>query len=182
MLIPVLLFVVLAIAQFGGLYNHYVTITDATRRSVHGRGFAHGHQSDRARHPGGRDSAHTLDQRQLNVTVSPAPPWTGGQQITVTASYPYALDLAGLVVKSGSLDQLDQGAGGVKHRVREDRGSALAFVVARRGFRIVYGDRDLHRLLLAALAAPDRIIDSAYDAGGEGLERFEAAAYHSGAD
>ena len=59
LLIPVLLFVVLAIAQFGGLYNHYVTITDTTRGARMAVGFAHGHQSDRARHPGGaRLGAH----------------------------------------------------------------------------------------------------------------------------
>jgi hypothetical protein len=50
-----------------------------------------------------RDSANGLDQAQLNVTVSPSPPWTSGQQITITASYPYSLDLAGIVVKSGTL-------------------------------------------------------------------------------
>ena len=41
---------------------------------------------------------------------------------------------------------------------------------------IVDDDRDVHQLLAAALTAPDRKIDSAYD-GQEGLERFEAAAY-----
>jgi Flp pilus assembly protein TadG len=104
LLIPVLLFVVLAIAQFGELYNHYVSITDATRA-----GARMAVVSRTATDPSSvaiqavRDSAHTLDQSQLTVTVTPAPPWTSGQQITVTASYPYALDLAGLVVKSGSL-------------------------------------------------------------------------------
>ena len=41
---------------------------------------------------------------------------------------------------------------------------------------IVDDDRDVHQLLLAALAAPDRAIDSAYD-GLEGLQRVEAAPY-----
>ena len=104
LLIPVLLFIVMAIAQFGGLYNNYVTITDATRA-----GARMAVVSRTATDPSAvaiqavRDSAHTLDQSKLNVTVSPSPPWTAGQQITITASYPYALDLAGLVVKSGSL-------------------------------------------------------------------------------
>jgi len=104
LLIPVLLFVVLAIAQFGELYNHYVSITDATRA-----GARMAVVSRTATDPSAvaiqavRDSAHTLDQSQLTVTVTPAPPWTSGQQITVTANYPYSLDLAGLVLKSGSL-------------------------------------------------------------------------------
>jgi Flp pilus assembly protein TadG len=104
LLIPVILLVLMAIAQFGGLYNHYVTITDATRA-----GARMAVVSRAAADPSGaavqavRDSAHTLDQTKLTVTVSPSPPWTAGQQITVTATYPYALDLAGLVVKSGNL-------------------------------------------------------------------------------
>jgi Flp pilus assembly protein TadG len=104
LLIPVLLFIVLAIAQFGSLYNHYVTITDATRA-----GARMAVVSRTATDPSAaaiqavRDSAHTLDQTKLSVTVSPSPPWTSGQQITVTATYPYSLDLAGLVVKSGDL-------------------------------------------------------------------------------
>jgi Flp pilus assembly protein TadG len=104
LLIPVLLFVVLAIAKFGDLYNHYVTITDATRA-----GARMAVVSRTASDPSAaaiqavRDSAHTLDQAQLTVTITPSPPWTSGQQITVTASYPYSLDLAGLVVRSGTL-------------------------------------------------------------------------------
>ena len=104
LLIPIILFVLMAIAQFGDLYNHYVSITDATRAGARMAAV-----SRSATDPTGaaiqavRDSAHTLDQTKLTVTVTPAPPWTSGQQVTVTASYPYALDLAGLVVKSGNL-------------------------------------------------------------------------------
>jgi Flp pilus assembly protein TadG len=104
LLIPVLLFVLMAIAQFGDLYNHYVTITDATRA-----GARMAVVSRTASDPVGsatqavRDSAHDLDQTQLTVTVTPSPPWTSGQQVTITASYPYSLNLAGLVIKSGTL-------------------------------------------------------------------------------
>jgi Flp pilus assembly protein TadG len=104
LLIPVILFVIMAIAQFGDLYNHYVSITDATRAGARMAAV-----SRTATDPSGaavqavRDSAHQLDQTKLTVTVSPSPPWTSGQQVTVTATYPYALNIAGLVVKSGNL-------------------------------------------------------------------------------
>jgi len=104
LLIPVILFVLMAIAQFGGLYNHYVTITDATRAGARMAVVSRSATDPVATAVQAvRDSAHTLDQSQLTVTVTPSPPWTSGQQITVTATYPYSLDLAGLVVKSGSL-------------------------------------------------------------------------------
>lgn len=104
LLIPVILFVIMAIAQFGDLYNHYVSITDATRAGARMAAV-----SRTATDPSGtavqavRDSAKNLDQTKLTVTVSPSPPWTSGQQVTVTATYPYALNIAGLVVKSGNL-------------------------------------------------------------------------------
>jgi CheY-like chemotaxis protein/anti-sigma regulatory factor (Ser/Thr protein kinase) len=52
----------------------------------------------------------------------------------------------------------------------------LTFVGAPQRILIVDDDPDVHQLLIAALAAPDRSIDSAYD-GLEGLGRLEAAPY-----
>jgi Flp pilus assembly protein TadG len=104
LIIPVLLIILLAIAQFGGLYNHYVTITDATRAGARAAVV-----SRQATDPVGtavqavRDSAKDLNQGQLQVTVTPAPPWTSGQQVTITASYPYSINIVGVEVKSGNL-------------------------------------------------------------------------------
>jgi Flp pilus assembly protein TadG len=104
LLIPVLLFILFAIVQFGSLYNHYESITNGTRA-----GARMAVVSRLAGDPVGvavqavRDSAPQLNQSDLNVTISPAPPWTTGQQVTITATYPYSLDLFGFVVKSGTL-------------------------------------------------------------------------------
>jgi Flp pilus assembly protein TadG len=104
LLIPVLLFILIAIAQFGDLYNHYVSITDATRAGARQAAVSRQATDPVANAVAAvRDSAHTLNQAQLTVTVTPAPPWTSGQQVTVTASYPYSLDIVGMVVKSGTL-------------------------------------------------------------------------------
>jgi Flp pilus assembly protein TadG len=104
LLIPVFLFILFAIVEFGTLYNHYESITDGARAGARMAAV-----SRLAADPVGaavqavRDSAPQLNQTQLQVTVSPAPPWTSGQQITVTATYPYSLDLFGFVVKSGNI-------------------------------------------------------------------------------
>ncbi|MBA3716886.1 MAG: pilus assembly protein [Actinobacteria bacterium] len=104
LIIPVLLFVLLAIAQFGDLYNHYVTITDATRAGARAAVVSRTDPNPTGKAVQAvRDSATGLDQTKLTVTVTPSPPWTTGQQVTITASYPYSVDLVGLVVKSGSL-------------------------------------------------------------------------------
>jgi Flp pilus assembly protein TadG len=104
LLLPALLFIVFAIAQFGGLFNHYVTITDATRAGARMAAVSRltGNPVTAAVQAV-RDSATDLDQSKLQVTVTPSPPWTIGQQVTVTATYPYSVDLVGIVVKSGTL-------------------------------------------------------------------------------
>lgn len=104
LVLPVLVLIVLGIIQFGTLYNHYVTITDATRAGARMAAV-----SRTASDPIGaatqavRDSAPDLDQIQLGVTVSPGVPWSSGGQVTVTATYPYSISLIGIVVKSGTL-------------------------------------------------------------------------------
>jgi Flp pilus assembly protein TadG len=97
----VLLFVITAIVQFAVLYSHYVTLTDATRVGARVAAVS------RTTCPGNteqavRDAAGNFDQAQLNVTVSPCP-WAPGGQVTVTATYPYDIDIFGLVVASGNL-------------------------------------------------------------------------------
>jgi Flp pilus assembly protein TadG len=101
LVVGVLLFVLLAIIQFAVLYSNYVTLTDATRVGARVAAVS------RASCPGNteqavRDAASTFDQAQLNVTVT-ACPWTPGGSVSVTATYPYSIDLLGLVVASGNL-------------------------------------------------------------------------------
>jgi Flp pilus assembly protein TadG len=102
LVVPVLLFVIVAIIQFAVLYSNYVTLTDATRVGARVAAVS------RTTCPGNtvqavRDSASTLNQADLNVTVT-ACPWTPGGQVKVTATYPYKIDLLGFIpVASGSL-------------------------------------------------------------------------------
>ena len=100
--LPILALLLFAVIQFGIAFNHYVTLTDATRagarRAAVGRQLAN---------PAGacqtaiRSSANDLDGSQL--TTSCASTWQPGADVTVTATYPYQISLLGLVVKSGRL-------------------------------------------------------------------------------
>ena len=47
-------------------------------------------------------AATDLDTSKLNVTVT-APPWQPGAAVTVTATYPYSINILGIVVASGNL-------------------------------------------------------------------------------
>ncbi len=101
--LPVLVFVLFAIMQFGIAFNNYVTLTDAVRA-----GARQGAVSRRASDPAGvtsdrvRAAAATLNTSQLNISVSSN--WQPGSTLTVSATYPYSISLFGLVVKSGQLD------------------------------------------------------------------------------
>jgi Flp pilus assembly protein TadG len=103
LVVPVLLLVVFGIIQCGILYNDYISLTDATRVGARKAATAR-HTSD----PVGvtkaavRNAAHDLDQSELTVNVN-ATVWAPGADVTVETSYPYELDILGLVVASGRL-------------------------------------------------------------------------------
>lgn len=109
---PVLLLLVLGIVQFGILFNNYITLTDAVRAGARqaavSRTLPNPTQvtADRV-----RGSAAGLDGSKLTVTVQPYDPngppgntdWAQGGDVTVTARYPFSINLMGIVVKSGDL-------------------------------------------------------------------------------
>jgi Flp pilus assembly protein TadG len=101
-ILPIFLMLVLGVAQLGIAFNNYITITDAARA-----GARQGAVGRSVPDPTGttisrvRSSAANLDQSKLGVTVTS--PWTQGSDVTVTATYPYSINLLGLVVKSGQL-------------------------------------------------------------------------------
>lgn len=101
---PMLIVLVLGVVQFGVVFNHYLTITDAARVSA--RDAASGRFSNitvAAVQQSGRDAASDLDQAQLQVTAV-NPTWNVPQSdVTVTVTYPYSIDLLGWVVASGNL-------------------------------------------------------------------------------
>ena len=104
LVLPVLCLLIFGVIQFGILFNNYVTLTDGVRAGARKAAV-----SRQAANPTGdaiaavRKSAGGLDQSTLNVTVTPGTPWQHGQEVTVEATYPYEIDLMGLVLASGNL-------------------------------------------------------------------------------
>ena len=106
LIFPVLAIVLVTIIQFGGLYNHYESLTNATRA-----GARKAVVSRTATDPVAlatqavKDAAPNLDftKTGASITVTPATPWTPGQQVTVTATYPYSVSIVGVSVSSGTL-------------------------------------------------------------------------------
>jgi Flp pilus assembly protein TadG len=102
LVLPILVVLVLGIAQFGVAFNNYISLTDAARA-----GARKGAVSRNSGNPTGdcvtavRNAAGDLTSASLGVTCSSS--WTPGSDVTVTATYPYSISLLGWVVKSGSL-------------------------------------------------------------------------------
>jgi len=102
--LPILLAVVLGIVQFGIAFNNYVTLTDATRvgarKAAVSRFLADNGASARSATIA---AAANLNLTPAQVTVTATSWTTPGSDVSVTATYPYSLNILGWVVKSGNL-------------------------------------------------------------------------------
>ena len=103
--LPIFLLLLLGIAQGGVAFNHYVQLTDATRAGARfGAPLQCGGVCDRSSlvTTKVKDSAANLDPAQVAVTVTST--WQPGTDLRVCASYPFSINLIGLVVRSGNLN------------------------------------------------------------------------------
>jgi Flp pilus assembly protein TadG len=103
LVLPVLVVLVLGIAQFGVAFNNYVTLTDAARAGARVGAVSRNSSSPTsACTTAVRNAAGGLSQS--NLTVSCSSSWSIGSDVTVSASYPYSISLLGWVVASGNLN------------------------------------------------------------------------------
>jgi Flp pilus assembly protein TadG len=103
LVLPVLALILFAVIQFGIVFNNYVTLTDATRAGARKAAVSRqdpNHDQDVI--AAVKNSASDLDSSKLSIPP-PTSTWASGDDVTVTASYPYSISLLGIVVKSGRL-------------------------------------------------------------------------------
>ena len=102
LVLPILALLLFGVIQFGITFNNYITVTDAVRA-----GARKGAVSRRLQNPqtavqqSVRNAATDLKSSDLQITVNST--WAQGSDVTVTATYPYRINLLGVVVKSGRL-------------------------------------------------------------------------------
>lgn len=103
--LPILAAMLLAIAQFGIVFNNYITLTDATRAGARKAAVARfTGDSGAAAQALVYSSASSLKTPDLRVTVDSTSDWkVPGTDVTVTARYPYSINILGLTVSSGDL-------------------------------------------------------------------------------
>jgi Flp pilus assembly protein TadG len=102
LVLPVLALLLFGVIQFGLVFNNYIQLTDAVRA-----GARKGAVGRHLQNPQGavvaavRNASTNLDQDELEVSVTSS--FQQGADVEVTASYPYSINLLGVVVKSGEL-------------------------------------------------------------------------------
>jgi len=103
LVLPVLALILFAVIQFGIVFNNYITLTDATRAGARKAAVS---RQDANRNSdvvsAVRSSASDLTTSKLSVPT-PSSTWNSGDDVTVTASYPYSISLLGIVGKSGRI-------------------------------------------------------------------------------
>jgi Flp pilus assembly protein TadG len=102
LVLPVLALLLFGVIQFGIVFNQYLTLTDAVRAGA--RKAAVSRQASNpsaAAQSAVKGAAGDLDQSKLSITVTSS--WQPGSDVTVGATYPYSINLLGMVVKSGAL-------------------------------------------------------------------------------
>jgi Flp pilus assembly protein TadG len=104
LILPLLLLLIFGIYQFGQAYSNYIQVTNAARdggrKALVSRSDASGVADVIST---AKNATWWLDKNQMSVSVSPGQPWTTGQNVTVTVTYPYSINLLGFVVASGTL-------------------------------------------------------------------------------
>lgn len=107
--LPILCLLLFGVIQFGILFNNWVTLTDAVRAGARKAAVSRqiqGTTPQQACIDQIRASASDLDQSKL--TPDCQSDWQATSTVTVTATYPYSVNLMGLVIASGNLKSTTQ--------------------------------------------------------------------------
>ena len=114
LVLPILLLVVLGIVQFGTAFKDYIALTDAVRVGARQASVSRSIADPNQRVPlvvqKMKDAAGTLDTSKLVITVTPYDPvtntesWAASGDVTVRASYPFKVNLLGMVVFNSTMN------------------------------------------------------------------------------
>ena len=113
LVLPVLLLLLLGVIQFGTVFRDYIALTDATRVGARQAAVSRSIQPDTQRIPlvvsRVQRAAVNLDTTKMTVTVEPVkmdgvtPGWEASGDVTVRSTYPFRINLFGMVLYDGVL-------------------------------------------------------------------------------
>ena len=103
---PLLFLILFGIVQFGTAFMNSVALTDAVRTGARKAAVSRSAPNPVASTDQAIiDAATDLDQSTLagRITVTTPSGWVSGGSVTVSATYPYSINILGIVVASGDL-------------------------------------------------------------------------------
>jgi Flp pilus assembly protein TadG len=113
LVLPVLLLLLLGVIQFGNVFRDYIALTDATRVGARQAAVSRSIQPASDRIPlvvaKVQRAAVNLDTTKMTVTVEPVkldgvtPGWEESGDVTVRSTYPFRINLFGMVLYNGLL-------------------------------------------------------------------------------
>ncbi|MBA2359892.1 MAG: pilus assembly protein [Actinobacteria bacterium] len=103
LVLPLLALLLFAVIQFGITFNHYITLTDAVRAGARKAAVSR-HMKDPEGSTIAQVEAAATDLKPADLAVAVESSWQPGEEVRVSASYPYSISLLGLVVKKGRLN------------------------------------------------------------------------------
>lgn len=113
LVLPIFLMLLLGIVQFGTVVRDYIALTDATRVGARQASVARSIQPESDSIPNVvarvQKAAVNLDPNKMTVTVTPVmvdgvtPGWEASGDVTVHTTYPFKVNLLGMVIFDGVL-------------------------------------------------------------------------------
>jgi Flp pilus assembly protein TadG len=103
LVLPLLALLLFAVIQFGLAFTNYIALTDAVRAGARTAAVSRLAPSPSTEgEQAVRGAAANLKQAELSVTVTSS--WVRGADVHVEATYPFELNVLGVVVASGLLE------------------------------------------------------------------------------
>ena len=103
LVLPLVVVLLFGIIQFGITFNNYITLTDAVRAGARKAAVAR-HEEDPVGVSVAQVRAAATDLNGTDLLVNVESTWEPGDQVKVSASYPYAIALFGIPVKKGRMN------------------------------------------------------------------------------
>lgn len=104
LVLPLLGLLIFGIIQFGIVFYTYIDLTSAAREGARkasvSRTDVNGVKTVKASIAA---ATSVVDDTLDTITVTPAQPWTTGQDVDVKVTYPYSVNIMGVVIWNGTL-------------------------------------------------------------------------------
>ena len=104
LVLPLMMLILLGIVQFGMVFKQYITLTDAVREGSRKAAVSR-HRADRDSYVKGAvvSAGSDLGATFTTTNVSVNSTWNHGEDVTVRATFPFSINIIGIVVHSGTM-------------------------------------------------------------------------------